>query len=267
MVESVMMAGNASAMAELVNAFADNKDIESIKIWRPDGTLAFRDNATIHSVNTIKGADVFDLRQVQPAVHAQAERAQNIAKAIENKPSETFFDGVLMVNQQPRAVRFAYYVLDNKESCQRCHGASAAPRGVLEIALPRTELIKLETDAYFSEQKREKAKAARQSQLAADTEARQKSISDKSEIYAASFAQSHGSLTRTQTMSQLLLIGITVVFCFLAAGVLTIIIRRVVTQPLRNMTGAMTRLAKGHLDEEIPAKERKDEIGEMATAV
>jgi len=267
MVESVMMAGNASAVAELMDSLTDNSGIESIKVWRPDGTLAFRDNATIRSVNALMETQVFDLRSVQPAVHAQAERAQNIAKAAKNNTSEIFFDGVLMAGQEPRAVRFAYYVLDNKESCQGCHGASGAPRGVLEIALPRSELIKLETDAYFTKLKREKAKAARQRQIAADTEARRKDLSEKSEAYAATFDQSHGSLLRTRTNSQFLLIGITIACVVLAGGILTLIIRRVVTQPLQNMTRAMTRLAKGYIEEEIPAKERKDEIGEIAAAV
>jgi methyl-accepting chemotaxis protein len=51
----------------------------------------------------------------------------------------------------------------------------------------------------------------------------------------------------------------------LAAGVLWMV--RGVSRPVVQMTGAMKRIANGELDCEVPARERKDEIGAMAGAV
>ncbi|MBL4614177.1 MAG: HAMP domain-containing protein, partial [Magnetovibrio sp.] len=46
-----------------------------------------------------------------------------------------------------------------------------------------------------------------------------------------------------------------------------LLIGRGVSAPVRNMTGAMTRLAEGALDTDVPARDQHNEIGEMAAAV
>jgi methyl-accepting chemotaxis protein len=53
----------------------------------------------------------------------------------------------------------------------------------------------------------------------------------------------------------------------LLGAALAVTISRAISKPLAGMTGAMGRLAEGDLEVEVPAKERGDEIGEMATAV
>ncbi|MCP5364449.1 MAG: bacteriohemerythrin [Hyphomicrobiales bacterium] len=265
--ENTMLAGDATSTAKLFDALADNPDIESIKVWRTDGTLAFRDNASIRAVNAKRGAQVFETRSEMPEIRAQAERARHIKSIVEGKGVSTSYDGVLMVGEEARPVRFAYYAIGNKDSCQSCHVGNQALRGVLEIALPRAEMMQLETDAYFGERKRKKASRAREAQLEEDTEARRQDVSGKSKTYAAVFSQSRESLLQTFNASQFALVGIILACCVIAAGVLTVIIRRVVTRPIRGMTGAMTRLAAGELDVEVPAKDRADEIGEMAQAV
>ncbi|MCJ2111906.1 methyl-accepting chemotaxis protein [Methylobacterium sp. E-025] len=50
-------------------------------------------------------------------------------------------------------------------------------------------------------------------------------------------------------------------------GLLATIIGRSVVRPVRAMTAFMTGLAAGDLSKEVPAKERRDEIGAMAAAV
>jgi methyl-accepting chemotaxis protein len=45
------------------------------------------------------------------------------------------------------------------------------------------------------------------------------------------------------------------------------LIGRAISNPVKKMTDAMTSLASGHLDVEVPARGNKDEIGEMAEAV
>jgi methyl-accepting chemotaxis protein len=52
----------------------------------------------------------------------------------------------------------------------------------------------------------------------------------------------------------------------MAAGTLFVVVRRIAT-PLLGMTGAMSRLAAGDLNVEIPSVGRQDEIGAMASSV
>ncbi|WP_033069672.1 methyl-accepting chemotaxis protein [Thalassospira australica] len=61
---------------------------------------------------------------------------------------------------------------------------------------------------------------------------------------------------------------ITAVIAVLAImGLMGILVRTWVSRPVLSMTSAMTRLAKGEKDVEVPGTELKDEIGSMAAAV
>lgn len=57
-----------------------------------------------------------------------------------------------------------------------------------------------------------------------------------------------------------------VLVCGLAVASVLLLLRRVL-QPLRTLTGSVTRIAEGELDVTVPGHERKDELGEMAQAV
>ena len=50
-------------------------------------------------------------------------------------------------------------------------------------------------------------------------------------------------------------------------GLLIVLLSRIVSRPLDDMTGAMEALADGELETEIPSLDRLDEIGKMATAL
>ena len=63
-------------------------------------------------------------------------------------------------------------------------------------------------------------------------------------------------------------IALTVSATAIVLGLLfAFMVSRGITQPVGAMTGAMNRLAEGDLEAHIPAKENRDEIGEMAKAV
>jgi len=67
----------------------------------------------------------------------------------------------------------------------------------------------------------------------------------------------------TTTWTQLIVAALS-----LALGaVLAWLTSRSITRPMAGMTAAMGRLAKGHTEDEIPARDRRDEIGVMAAAV
>jgi len=67
--------------------------------------------------------------------------------------------------------------------------------------------------------------------------------------------------------STLLLTGAVVAVLLLVTAAVVVVMTRSVTMPVRAMTRAMNRLAEGDVEHEIPGTDRRDEIGEMATAV
>jgi methyl-accepting chemotaxis protein len=62
------------------------------------------------------------------------------------------------------------------------------------------------------------------------------------------------------------IIGISIAAVILALGI-AFGLARAITRPIKAMTAAMGRLAKGDMATDIPGTERKDEIGEMSQAV
>jgi len=59
----------------------------------------------------------------------------------------------------------------------------------------------------------------------------------------------------------------TVVGVLAMIGVLALLLSRLVIKPVVRMTGMMSKLARGDVSEEIPDRDRADEIGQMAAAV
>jgi len=74
-----------------------------------------------------------------------------------------------------------------------------------------------------------------------------------------------GQLARGAGMSTTLIAAVIVLAVILTA--ITVAAARSVSAPLRRMTDAMTSLADGHTDIEIPGRKRQTEIGDMAKAV
>jgi methyl-accepting chemotaxis protein len=71
------------------------------------------------------------------------------------------------------------------------------------------------------------------------------------------------AVARTGFISALIL---ALLVCGLAIAAATLLLRRIV-QPLRQLTGSVTRIADGELNLTVPCHDRKDELGEMAQAV
>ncbi|EJW10770.1 methyl-accepting chemotaxis sensory transducer [Rhodovulum sp. PH10] len=69
--------------------------------------------------------------------------------------------------------------------------------------------------------------------------------------------------TRDATWTLLLTAG----FVLLISGIVSAVVARRISGPLRAMTGTMNRLAGGDLEVAVPGAGRRDEIGDMAAAV
>ena len=65
---------------------------------------------------------------------------------------------------------------------------------------------------------------------------------------------------------QTVMIAATILMVVLVGG-LTLLMRRIIGTPLARMQGAMSKLAGGEIEVDVPAVDRRDEIGAMAQAV
>ena len=94
----------------------------------------------------------------------------------------------------------------------------------------------------------------------------EESLGKVSELIESSAQVAKESADATAAMARNVLIG-TIVVAFVALlGAITMMVRAICT-PLNSMTGAMTELASGNIKIEVPARDRKDEIGRMAAAM
>ncbi|MBP3125480.1 nitrate- and nitrite sensing domain-containing protein [Thalassospira sp. ER-Se-21-Dark] len=90
-----------------------------------------------------------------------------------------------------------------------------------------------------------------------------KAVEDHIAGYLLSRAE--GKLTTARTVFFATLAG--VILVVVLASALVIAVGRSVTNPIKDMTGCMSRLADGHLDEVITGQDRGDEVGDMARSV
>jgi methyl-accepting chemotaxis protein len=74
-----------------------------------------------------------------------------------------------------------------------------------------------------------------------------------------------GPLARGRHLTDLILLAGGIVAAILA--LLSAVVARRISNPINTLTAAMRRLARGDLDVDVPAVERRDEVGTMAAAV
>ena len=87
-------------------------------------------------------------------------------------------------------------------------------------------------------------------------------VADQSEMLNADNGVVAGE-AETLNIMQVIILAVGLV----VGGVIAVVTARSITRPLVAMTGAMGRLAENDLTVEVPARDRRDEIGRMAAAV
>ncbi|MDI7863126.1 methyl-accepting chemotaxis protein [Rhizobiaceae bacterium n13] len=89
-------------------------------------------------------------------------------------------------------------------------------------------------------------------------------IKEYSTYSAETLSGSRGLAISRSTTTQTVLLATTFV-CIVAGMLMSVLVaRHGIVRPIQRLTGAMSSLATGKLDEEIPCTDRKDEIGAMA---
>ncbi|MCC2113599.1 MAG: HAMP domain-containing protein, partial [Hyphomicrobiales bacterium] len=268
LISAAMMSGEASTAEDLIETLLESDQIVAINLWRADGTLAFRDNATIDAVNTFTEAEIFEHRSVSEPITISGDRAGVFAKAIENGSTNESLDAEFTNDAgETVPITYAYFPLANGEDCQGCHGASTAPRGVLEVAVPSTELVALKAEAaeLVARLDAEREEAGRR--LTKSSEAARAAAAEKTRTYTAKLDASRDELATAKSEASWLSMGAKLGFFALTTLILLVVLRNLLARPLAGMREAMHALAKNDLDTEIPSLGRKDEIGDMAAAM
>jgi methyl-accepting chemotaxis protein len=94
----------------------------------------------------------------------------------------------------------------------------------------------------------------------------EESMGKVSDLITESAVAAGESADSTAAMARNILIStILAAIALLAVSIFTLV--RAICTPLNGMTGAMTELASGNIKIDVPARDRKDEIGRMASAM
>jgi len=268
LIEAAMMGGDASAVETVIDTITANEKILSINLWRPDGMEAFKDNKTINAVNKVLDDETFELRDEEEADSLRGPRADGLYKAVERRANDVTVDGEAE-NEDGDAVpaTYSYFVLENKEDCQGCHGENDIPRGVIELATSRAELIKMEDDAKTALDAMTAEQETEAQKVIAENKAFESKIKKQSAAYADEMQAAHDRLSEVQSDATTWSVGAKIGFFVATALIILAVLKGLLTRPLTAMTEAMGKLAQGALETEVPSTERTDEIGEMAAAV
>jgi len=268
LIEAAMMGGDASAVQDVIETMTENPKILSINLWRIDGREAFKDNETIDAVNRVLGDVTFEPREAEEPAVLDGERLAGLEETVKTRSRDIAVFGTLKDdNDKDVPATYSYYVLENKEQCRGCHGEDSIPRGVIELATSRADIVKLETIAQMRMAAINRAQEEEAKKVVEENQAFEAKIKQTSAKYAAEMQAAHDRLEDVQDEAGTWSVSAKIGFFIITALVIFIALRNLLTRPLTDMTEAMGKLAHGELATEVPSVDRTDEIGRMASAV
>jgi len=126
--KSIMLAGRGDTAHTWLKRVSAQPSIDFARIYRPDGTEAFRDLNTVHAVNKFLSEQRFQRKPVDGSRHIDASLQSAFDKAIrEKRQTEIRENGHLTI----------LYPVHADQACLACHGyTSNMTRGVLELKIP-----------------------------------------------------------------------------------------------------------------------------------
>ena len=268
LVSSAMMTGDTSAALDQIEILLENEQIAAINLWRTDGSLAFRDNATIEAVNTYVEAEAFDPREIEPAITIPPARQRALKDALANQDSAASLEATLDNDEgETVPVIYSYFVLKNSEDCQGCHDPKDAYRGVVEVAVDSSALIAQRAGTQRKIAELKDQLQSEQALLIKANEAERQKVTAQTDRYTVDIGTLEADLTSTQSNASLMSVGAKIAFFLITVFLLGLALRHMLTRPLDNLTSGMLRLAEDDLSVEATGQDRRDEIGAMSRAI
>lgn len=129
--QSVMLAGYADIAQSYANRLKKMKDVADFRILRVDGAEAFRDNATIHSVNRRRGEELFVPREAEERVQVLLPNDPNLVKVLLSSGGKL----VSYYESDSQGRRFLTFLdaIPNLDVCHKCHGKAHPLRGIVKL--------------------------------------------------------------------------------------------------------------------------------------
>ena len=268
LIKNAMMMGEAATAQDMMDTLLENPDIFAINLWRRTGDLAFRDNVTIDEINELAGGDAFEKRDPDEPIFLEGARADTLKRAVDERTSGLTTTGEIENDDgEMEPVEYAYYIMENDEDCQACHGENDLLRGVLEVAVSRAALIELEKTATAQMAEMETVAQQQRAKLKEDSAASKERVHSQTLVVDEKVNDGRTRLADEQSSASTMSLMTKIGFFIATVGVLFFVLNTLLTKPVHNMTDAMEKLADGNLEVEVPGVGKEDEIGQMAAAV
>jgi diguanylate cyclase (GGDEF)-like protein/PAS domain S-box-containing protein len=123
-----MLAGNSDVAVLYAERLKQLPDIVDFRILRTDGTEAFKDNLTIHAVNTLRGDIDFEPRKEETTVRVLPADDPNLKQVLERNTWAHYYQS----HADTPALTFLW-PLENARECHRCHDKALPMLGALEL--------------------------------------------------------------------------------------------------------------------------------------
>jgi methyl-accepting chemotaxis protein len=264
-----MLLGEASSAQSMMDTLLESPDIFAINLWRPSGEVAFRDNKTIDYISKLTESDVFSRRKALPAIHIpDGERSKTFKSIVKTQQDGQVTLGEIKNDEGvSEPVEYAYYLLKNEDACQTCHGDPKGPIGVLEVAVSRATLLRLEKESADKLASMKALQDSERAKLAETNSASTSSVKTQTEILTSDIGQGQTRVYEAQSSALTMSIVSKIGFFAITIVVLFLVMNKLLTKPIHAMANAMRALAEGNKTIEIPGVGTEDEIGLMAKAV
>ncbi len=140
-IKTVMLAGHADIGMEMARRVRSVADVIDLRTLRPNGTEAFRDNATVAAVNRQLGHEAFPPRPKSLPVQVLPASDRRLQRVVRTGRIETFYSESLDGERHLTLLA----PVAAQEECQACHAGVrvGAVQGVVELV---TSLTHLERD-------------------------------------------------------------------------------------------------------------------------
>lgn len=143
--QSVMLAGYADMAQSYADRLKQVPDVADFRLIRPDGTEAFRDNATIHAVNRRRGEELFVPRESESVTRVLPEDDERLAQVRGDVEMVYFYE----TDANGRRTLTVLDTIYNQNVCYKCHGKDHAKRGFIKLT---TSLTAVENDILRTRQ-------------------------------------------------------------------------------------------------------------------
>ncbi|TLS76233.1 response regulator [Mariprofundus erugo] len=134
---SIMLTGHANIVRDWINRISSLPDVESVRIYRTDGSEAFVDPGTLRHVNQWLGEERFPVREEHRSPSVVPEKLAEAFKSV--AASATPY-----LRRDDSEHMTLLYPIHAESSCMQCHGYDQhSNRGVLALSLSTVQAASL----------------------------------------------------------------------------------------------------------------------------